>query len=1138
MKLIKMLHRFNAQFLLKLPSDVYTKSLISFCAVAFVCALVWISGPSLAWNEVLPLAQPEKRLYIICSLLLLWLLKFLLIDLDIPNPTQHKDPGIQKKLRALQSRFYGAVSFMHKTSVTKQGKAMSLSQLPWYLLIGPASSGKSTLLANSNVNFILHKHRQMQNAKTLTSSEHCDWWMTRDVCIIDVPGKYLTTYESPTKNNPFLWQFFLDLIKKYRNKQGIEGIIITLPLPEIMKQADLKNYQGLLKNTFQRIHEIQSIYAQQNIPCHLIITKCDLLPGFTEFFNESASDETTQAWGVTLTKSKSGEKAYDVFAHRFDALIKKINQQLIYRLHHERNPMTRPYIKDFPLQIERTKEFIHDFIKKFTAANFSFSLQSVHLTSALQEEPEDENAVLDENTNTTQRAVQIFKEPLPTSRPYFIKQLIANGLSSVNERTIYQNAFNWKRNIAIAVSAVFVLGAAFIFGRDFQHGVQRTNAIKSNFVNYQLAIQQIQDPDGHLAKTAELLNTLQTKADNSNRKFDLSHILNFYSNKSQEKASATYQQALQVILLPEIKSYLGEYLKNPVNRNADSIYTILKAYLMLGDTSHFDVAYLSHTIYQYLPRSLGEQTINQLMGHVDTALKTAWTPLSLDIDLIQRARKFLTGMPNTQLGYIILKSMNDNLSLHEVNLGLNAEKNPVFTSQQHTNFIPTMFTASAFASIISQEIPQASEEATAGNWIIGNDFNINRDPLVINALTEQLRISYLSSYIALWETLLAGINITDPKDLAQTNKLIININSSDSPLLQLLQTIHDNTYFEPIISTSTKLSSLGILIENKGKQSDNLLYQIFTALQMVHQYIQPIISAQNEKKAAFEAVANRMTHQGTQDEITQLLLIADRSPEPIKSWLSNIANDVWRTLMQDAARYIDFSWQEQVGKVYENQIAHRYPFSGNMNKEVKLQSFVNFFGNPGVVMNFYNNYLHSFIDTTKSEWHWKTLDNKKLPFSEETLSHIQTAMQIHHTFFPNGDNKLSLQFTLQPHKFGKNIKSIKITLNDKQLTDTPKGKAPHFITWPNTNKPKLTSIKLMMNNQKVFNRNFSGDWGLFKLVNESYETISAKKSIVLNLAMNDQPAQYLLLTEKQFNPYLTLNLRNFQLPHELTENKA
>ena len=574
MKLIKTYRRYKTLFLTKLPNiDLYLKAFAELCAICCVAAIIWFGGAQLSWENITPLAQAEKRFYVIALLFLIWLLKFLIFDLGAVHSFHHPDPETRKKLQALQSRFRGVMQFLKQTTVNKHGHSAHLNQLPWYLLIGPSHAGKTTLLANSKVHYILQRQFPAQQTQPIAPSENCDWWVTRDANIIDVPGTYI--YD---KSNIYavLWKCFLRLIKKQRGKNALSGIIIAMSLPELMKQGDSKKYLSQLRSLFLRMSEIHASFSQP-LPCYLVVTKCDQLAGFSEFFAESSDDEISQAWGVTLPALRQGEKIYDLLAERFNTLIKKLNQQLLWRLHQERNPMARPYIKDFPLQVERLKEFTLDFIKKLSDANPSLQLQGIYLTSALQHTPEPEANIIEGQTNS--RAIQIFKEPTATSRPYFIKQFILQGL--VGAKDNYQPAkpsSAWKRRTAYAASVGIIGLAAVIFGKDFEQAIKQAYSIQNTLSDYQLAIQQSQDEDEHLAKTIALLNSLQQTANKHNFKLDVMHILTFYSNKSKQKSSVVYHHALQNILMPEIKTYLGEYLKNPVNKNTEYVYATLKAY--------------------------------------------------------------------------------------------------------------------------------------------------------------------------------------------------------------------------------------------------------------------------------------------------------------------------------------------------------------------------------------------------------------------------------------------------------------------------------------------------------------------------------------------------------------------------------
>lgn len=1131
----------EAQFQMKLEdNEIIHKALTPIVILCFIAGIIWFGGPHLKWGNHVPLISAEKRFYIIVCVFLMWLLKFLMIDLDAPNPLQFKNEKVRKKLLELQNRFRGAIHFLNTATATKQGKAINLNKLPWYLLIGPTHSGKTTLLANSDVHFILQRQFQHHDVHTINSSENCDWWVTRDASIIDVPGKYLSNHKIMNQLNqnaniyPIIWQFFLRLLKSKRGKNGINGIIIALPAAEILKQNDNKHYHAILKNLFQRIHDIQKMFSQP-LHCQIILTKCDLLPGFAEFFAESSPDEIAQAWGVALPQPKKDEKTVDIFSAHFNALIKKLNQQLLWRLHQERNPMARPYIKDFPLQIERIKEFTLDFINKCSSVSLNLHLQGVHLTSALQLNKESEGAILEQTINSNARELQLFREPIKSSRAYFIKQFITHKLNPTPVKhgpILHPN--HWARRTAYAASFGIIAISTVLLGKDFQQGIKQTYAVQTHLYAYQSRIANIHDLNDHLYETINLLDALELAIKNNSSTLDFALPVSFYSKMSHQKTKLAYHQALQTVLIPEVKTYFEDYLLNPINKDADNIYGVLKAYLMLGDATYFDAKYICAMMSKIIPGSMQTTQVENLNAHLTAALTSAWNPVALSTKKIEDSRRFLSSLPRVKLSYIILKNIDVNNATSEINIGTNANHVPVFTTKKMQNPIPTMFTVKSFNAIIAQESLSAAQEALSGNWVLGYDANSNRN-LPLASLAEQLRTAYINKYIDTWEKVLTNIHLSNSSDLTQLDTLLINLVSDDSPLLSLLRTLHDNTYFEPILSSSPKLQFLGLLVD-KSSESQNLLYEIFSSLQSLHMYLQPVLGSENQRQAAFDLVSSRMLSRGKPDAITQLRIIAEKSPKPIKNWLEKIADDSWNLLMQEAGRFLDTSWQTKVIRYYQTEIANRYPFAKSLDSEVDIQKFVRFFGNPGVVLTFYNKYLQNFVDTSTQDWHWKKIEGQGLPFSEMTLRQIQQAMRIHHAFFPNNDNKLLVHFALQPYKFGNLIQKVKLNFNNMQFVDDRSTfNNTHAITWPTNNNYRMTSIQLTMTGQQTVRSNYPGNWGWFKLLNQSFESILTKNEVLINLSMNEHPVKYILSTDTQNNTFMSLNLLHFRLPQQLTE---
>lgn len=1118
----------NSNFLQNI--ELYVKALVPLLLVALLSAGIWFFGPLLSIKGFQPFAQRDMQLYVIAAMFSLWLLKFLLIDLDIPTPFQYNDAVTRKKLHDLQNRFHAVLQFLKKTNTATEG-GFPLIELPNYLLLGPAGAGKTALLSQANVHFVLQRQVQIKDPQNLPSTECCEWWVTRDLSIIDVPGKYMCArgMGKSSKIYPVVWRFFLSLMKKFRGKNCINGIIIALPLPEIIKQNDPAKFQAFVNDLFNRLNDLQKVFPQK-LNCQILITKSDLITGFNEFFSESSNDEINQAWGFALHDRKPDVKIQDFVIDRFDAMTKKLNQQLLWRLHQERNPMVRPYIKDFPLQIERLKDLLAEFIKQFDKALPHFNCQGVYLTSALQIQPETDDNIIDHQSDTTEKALQLFKPPHPLTRPYFIKQFLTLALESQAPVT-YISRNRWKNYAAVAASIGIVSGAGYVMVKDFQLGIQQAYAIQGNIADYQVTLLQTRDPNEHLVKTIELLNALQKIVSNYEFKLDMHHIMKFYSFKAHEKAAVVYRQALQNVLLPEVKNYLADYLKHPVNKNNDMVYAVLKSYLMLSDPSHLDVNYLANTLEAITPNSLPANIRHSLSDHLALAFKGQWSPLTLDRNTIDDTRRYLSSIPNFDLSYIILKTYDNNSSNSD--LRLLPENKQAFYLDKDITQLPMMFTFNNFARVYIQEAMLAATEAVNGNWVLGDNLGFNIQSESPLNVVDQLRTSYVNNYVDTWENIISNVHLQKPRNLKETSNLIEALTSNDSPLLQFLQTVHDNTYFEPVISASPKLQQVGMLSEKNAKAQQEL-YQVFTILRTLNSYLQTIQVASNEPKAAFEAVTVRMKSPGEPDLLNQLRLVASSKPEPIKRWLLAIADKSWQYLMEDASHYINTAWQDTVYQPYQTHIADRFPFA-DTDKEVDLQKFTEFFGSSGLVMNFYNTFLKQFIDVSPNEWHWKKIDGATLVQNEDVLRQIQQAVRIHDTFFPNNDNKLSLQFSLQPYKLNNQIKTIRFNINDKEFVDKTNSKSSHSMNWPIEGAFKAAAVQMRLKNNHSASMAYNGDWAWFKLVKNSLQNMLSRNELILNFSKQEKPTQYLLYTSGKLNPFLAINMQRFKLPADLNE---
>jgi type VI secretion system protein ImpL len=326
---------------------------------------------------------------------------------------------------------------------------IKLSKLPWYLIIGPAKSGKTTLLENSQISFLPNQQIAQESLDAINAYGSCNFRATPDAVLLDIPSSYMNQTEMVPA-----WQ---NLFNKKRANHFVTGVIVTLPISDLTDQSARLQFTNHLK---RRIAELKETYGAA-LPFYFAITKCDLIPGFLDFFAHSGIDELSQAWGITIPPLPANAALLDVFNNRFSALIKRLNKQLIWRLHQERGTFERVFIKDFPLQIERLKETLVDVLSALTAGQNRFGLQGVYLTSANQHPPEENIIQYQPSpTNETRQHLQLINTPAMPSRSYFVRQFILQGLHGNYGRP--QKTWQKKRVYYGLCASVITLTVAFL----------------------------------------------------------------------------------------------------------------------------------------------------------------------------------------------------------------------------------------------------------------------------------------------------------------------------------------------------------------------------------------------------------------------------------------------------------------------------------------------------------------------------------------------------------------------------------------------------------------------------------------------------------------------------------------------------
>ena len=243
------------------------------------------------------------------------------------------------------------------------GKGDFLYDLPWYLLIGPPGSGKTTALVNSGLKFPLSSGATPAAIAGVGGTRYCDWWFTEDAVLIDTAGRY-TTQDSDAQSDKQSWLAFLDLLKKNRPHQPINGVMVAVSLEDLLtlSPSEIKAHADAIRARLLELHERLKV----DFPVYAVFTKSDLIAGFMEYFANLSDQGRRQVWGTTFQTAVKTRNMVGEIPAEFDALVERLNSDLTDRLQEEPTPSSRVLLYGFPPQVAGLKRFATAALQRFS----------------------------------------------------------------------------------------------------------------------------------------------------------------------------------------------------------------------------------------------------------------------------------------------------------------------------------------------------------------------------------------------------------------------------------------------------------------------------------------------------------------------------------------------------------------------------------------------------------------------------------------------------------------------------------------------------------------------------------------------------------------------------------------------------
>jgi type VI secretion system protein ImpL len=1196
--------------LLSLVFNRWVMALLGLCAIGL---LIWFVGPLVAIADYRPLESEMVRTILISLVIAIYVGRLLwnqfkakrantnlmegLAKQGAQQGVGENQPGVEE-VAALGKRFEEAVEVLKQARLGQEGKK-SLSkglgrftqqwvyELPWYIFIGAPGSGKTTALINSGLQFPLADRFGQGSIRGVGGTRNCDWWFTNDAVLLDTAGRY-TTQESNQAVDSAAWSGFLQLLKKYRSRRPINGVLLTLSVSDLLEQnaGQREAHINALRRRIEELHKELNI----RFPLYVLITKMDLLAGFMEFFSEFSKEEREQIWGASLPyiDNPSEIRSPALLTDELGALVKRINDRLIDRLQQERDPQKRAHLYVFPQQLNALKLVLDGFIASlFEPSQFTEKplFRGVYFTSGTQE-----GSPIDRVMGSLGRALQLKQTLLMPNRPsgksFFLTSLLKDvvfqeaGLAGTNLR--------WERQrwllqaAALAMAVILTCGAmaawtiSYSRNRSYVAEVDDRRAAIANQVE-SLGISRSADVVGLLPVLESVQRIAEVPgADGDAAPFSMGFGL-YQGEKLGAAARNAYHKLLQDTFLPRLAMRIEQQLRNDARDNPELLYEGLKAYLMLHDPQHFSAAALKAFITAdweiSLPRELTTRQRKELEGHLSALLDSgdvAASPTKADAQLIADARNAIARYPLSTRIYNRLKRQDLAANLPEFTIANSAGPSAALvfaraSGKPLTGGVPGLYSFKGYHSAFVTESERVTGQlADEEGWVLGTQGTSRlADPGARTRLLEDVRRLYLEDYARIWEAFINDIKLLRADNLQQSIQLARILSAPDSPLPLLLRAIVNEV---TLVKVEDADKSSIEKVTDKAKSAREDLLKLFgqqrataTALAPVEfivdqrfDNLRRMVRSQGGAPAPIDATV------GLINELLTLLTATEaavkggntpppsdlpnkikaeggRMPEPLRSMLLTLSGGGTSQAMQVTRTNLNQAMKASISEFCDKAITGRYPFTKGSPRDVTQEDFTRLFSAGGLIDEFFQKNLAPFVNTSTRPWSFKNMGDASLGESSSSLAQFQRAQAIREVFFRGGGQGAAIRLEFKPLAMDVTITQFILDV-DGQLVKYGHGpQVPTQVQWPGPRGS--TQVRLQLSPPSATGASglvFEGPWALFRMFDQvQIETTVQPEKFIATFNVDGRKAQFDVMTSSVQNPFRLRELEQFQCPSQL-----
>lgn len=1008
--------------------------------------------------------------------------------------------------REMESKAQEALSMLRSL---KLGKGRTyLYQLPWYAIIGPSRAGKTTALLNSGLKFPTAVEGEYRAMRGQPNTPNCEWWFTDEAVLIDTAGRFVSQDEDSAADAQG-WRNFMELLKKHRPLQPLNGVIVAIPAPDLSDPALLEQH---LANLRARLWELGES-LNQNLPVYVMITKADLIYGFREYFGRANEMEADQVLGSTaIDPAAAPQAAVASIESGLDRLIERLAAQLPDRLQLEPHLPARSMIAAFPQEIATLRKPIGKLLERIVqATRFEKPprIRGVFFSSGTQ------------TGNPIDRVLMVAGAPplgsdrtVGRGRSYFLRRFFSDlmvpeaGLATDNPVAEKRQRIVYAGSLAAASLALVVALGIWLWGYLANVAlIEKVEPVIAAYREREAAAGPADSP-GQVGP----LDVLSGARDDFAGAADFGLGLG-QADRLAAGVEGIYHRDLKRRLAPLLASLAEKQMQANQGEPA-ALYDDLKAYLILGGQGPSDQTEHLATWVQSAWAGMGGDGGQSaaVAKHTGELVAAGLNGVPIDATRRDSARAVLRAVAPAVRVYGRLKS--EALRSGEPMWTARAHAGP----QPETFFdpggalapsvgIPALFTRNGYDKLFLPMLAKGPTLLKEEKWVVGDTGGAGLSTADLPGLKRDLEQLYFEEFLRLWRAYLDGLK---PKPVANLSDNIGRLRGASdplSPIPPLLRAIVTATDFTTSkreaaakdaltsrmpssVTTAAGLASAGPT--GSGDARANVISQF----QQLRLFVgtDPATSPLSATLATMRQVADKLAvvtatqGGGTIDQaanptievkalVEQLRQGVPSMPAPMAGIVQQLSGDTLKSLgvvQQDALKG---AVGQAFGAACGSTLEAKFPVNPG-GTDMTVAEFTQFFA-PGTGS--FGRFLTgaaTTIDRSTPQWR-PAAGAQEVGLNQADVTSLQTADMLGRAFFSIDPTRPQLSFAIEPISIT-GAKQVTLRLNGQSSSIAANAGGTAMFDWPGDDAGG--SIEFERDGAPPAVKTWPGVWAAFKMM--------------------------------------------------------